>query len=230
MASLAEELLAELEVETVFTIPLFGGIPVAESVVVTWVLMAVLMLLVFFFTRDLRVHQITKRQAMLETFVNFIQNLTAGFVGEEGKQFVPYLSTVLIFIGFANIAGVFGFKPPTKDLNVTAALAIMSILLIEGASFRRKGAKGFLKSFAEPTPVMVPINLMELVTRPLSLCMRLFGNILGAFVIMKLLELFVPAVLPAICGLYFDFFDGFIQAYIFVFLTGQFIREAVEIH
>ena len=75
---------------------------------------------------------------------------------------------------------------------------------------------------------MVPINLMEIVTRPLSLCMRLFGNVLGAFVIMKLLELFVPAVLPAICSLYFDFFDGLIQAYIFVFLTGLFIREAIE--
>ena len=134
-----------------------------------------------------------------------------------------------IVIGFANIAGVFGFKPPTKDVNVTASLAIMSIILIEAASIRRKGPVGFLKSFAHPTPVMVPINLMELVTRPLSLCMRLFGNVLGAFVIMKLVEILLfPLGLPPIFGLYFDFFDGFIQAYIFVFLTGQFIREAIE--
>lgn len=231
MASLAEELMHELEVETVFTIPIFGGIGVSESVVVTWILMAALMLLIFIFTRNLKVHNISKRQAALETFVNFIQNLTTDFVGEEGRSFVPYLSTVLIYIGFANIAGVFGFKPPTKDVNVTAMLAIMSIILIEAASLRRKGPVGFLKSFAQPTPVMVPINLMEIVTRPLSLCMRLFGNILGAFVIMKLVEILIfPAFLPPIFGLYFDFFDGFIQAYIFVFLTGQFIREAIEIH
>lgn len=228
MKSLAEELLAELNVDTAFTIPLFGGIPVAESVVVTWLIMAVFLVLMLVMTRDLRVHNITKRQAALETFVTFIQNLTRSFVGEHGESFVSYLSTILIFVGVANIVGIFGLKPPTKDLNVTAALAIMSIVLVEAASFRSKGAKGFLKSFAQPSPVMVPINLMEIVTRPLSLCMRLFGNVLGAFVIMKLLELFVPAVLPAICSLYFDFFDGLIQAYIFVFLTGLFIREAIE--
>ena len=228
MKSLAEELLAELNVDTAFTIPLFGGIPVAESVVITWLIMAVFLVLMLVMTRDLRVHNITKRQAALETFVTFVQNLTRSFVGEHGESFVSYLSTILIFVGVANIVGIFGLKPPTKDLNVTAALAFMSIALVEAASFRSKGAKGFLKSFAQPSPVMVPINLMEIVTRPLSLCMRLFGNVLGAFVIMKLLELFVPAVLPAICSLYFDFFDGLIQAYIFVFLTGLFIREAIE--
>ncbi len=228
MKSLAEELLAELNVDTAFTIPLFGGIPVAESVVITWLIMAVFLVLMLVMTHDLRVHNITKRQAALETFVTFVQNLTRSFVGEHGESFVSYLSTILIFVGVANIVGIFGLKPPTKDLNVTAALAIMSIVLVEAASFRSKGAKGFLKSFAQPSPVMVPINLMEIVTRPLSLCMRLFGNVLGAFVIMKLLELFVPAVLPAICSLYFDFFDGLIQAYIFVFLTGLFIREAIE--
>ena len=228
MKSLAEELLAELNVDTAFTIPLFGGIPVAESVVITWLIMAVFLVLMLVMTRDLRVHNITKRQAALETFVTFVQNLTRSFVGEHGEGFVSYLSTILIFVGVANIVGIFGLKPPTKDLNVTAALAIMSIVLVEAASFRSKGATGFLKSFAQPSPVMVPINLMEIVTRPLSLCMRLFGNVLGAFVIMKLLELFVPAVLPAICSLYFDFFDGLIQAYIFVFLTGLFIREAIE--
>ena len=228
MKSLAEELLAELNVDTAFTIPLFGGIPVAESVVVTWLIMAVFLVLMLVMTHDLRVHNITKRQAALETFVTFVQNLTRSFVGEHGEGFVSYLSTILIFVGVANIVGIFGLKPPTKDLNVTAALAFMSIALIEAASFRSKGAKGFLKSFAQPSPVMVPINLMEIVTRPLSLCMRLFGNVLGAFVIMKLLELFVPVVAPAICRLYFDFFDGLIQAYIFVFLTGLFIREAIE--
>lgn len=228
MESFAEELMEELTAETVFTIPVFGGIAVAESVVVTWVIMAVFMLLILLLTRNLQVHNISKRQAALETFVTFIQNLTSDFVGEHGACYVPYLSTIIIYIGFANIVGIFGFKPPTKDLNVTAALAIMSIVLIESAAIRSKGGKGFIKSFAKPTPVMIPINIMEIVTRPLSLCMRLFGNILGAFTIMKLVELFIPAVAPAICSLYFDFFDGFIQAYIFVFLTGLFIREAIE--
>ena len=84
MESFAEELMEELTAETVFTIPVFGGIAVAESVVVTWVIMAVFMLLILLLTRNLQVHNISKRQAALETFVTFIQNLTSDFVGEHG--------------------------------------------------------------------------------------------------------------------------------------------------
>lgn len=138
------------------------------------------------------------------------------------------LMTVVIYIGIANIFGVFGFVPPTKDLNCTIGLAITSIFLIEYAGFHKKGLKGFLKSFAEPAPIMLPINILEVVIRPTSLCMRLFGNVLGSYVVMKLLEFICPAVLPIPFSLYFDFFDGFIQAYVFVFLTSLFIKEAIE--
>ena len=151
-----------------------------------------------------------------------------GILGEEGKRYVPYLMSTVIFIGIANIAGVFGFTPPTKDMNVTAALAFMSIVLIEAAGIRQKGAKGWVKSFAEPIPIILPINIMEIFIKPLSLCMRLFGNVLGSFVIMELLKLIVPAVLPAVFSCYFDIFDGLIQAYVFVFLTSLFIKEATE--
>ena len=96
------------------------------------------------------------------------------------------------------------------------------------AGFHKKGLKGFLKSFAEPAPIMLPINILEVVIRPTSLCMRLFGNVLGSYVVMKLLEFICPAVLPIPFSLYFDFFDGFIQAYVFVFLTSLFIKEAIE--
>ena len=75
---------------------------------------------------------------------------------------------------------------------------------------------------------MTPINILEVFIRPLSLCMRLFGNVLGAFVIMELVELVIPVGVPAILSLYFDFFDGLIQAYVFVFLTSLYIAEAVE--
>ena len=65
-----------------------------------------------------------------------------GILGEEGKQYVPYLMSTVIYIGIANIAGVFGFTPPTKDMNVTIALALMSIILIEYAGFHKRGLKG----------------------------------------------------------------------------------------
>jgi F-type H+-transporting ATPase subunit a len=76
--------------------------------------------------------------------------------------------------------------------------------------------------------IVAPINVLEIFIRPLSLCMRLFGNVLGSFVIIELIKLVVPVVAPAVASLYFDVFDGLIQAYVFVFLTSLFIRESIE--
>ena len=203
---------------------MFGGVPIAESVVVTWVIMAVLLVLSLILVRNLKVENPGKKQLLLESGVNFLLN----FFGEEGKRYIPYLMSTVIYIGIANIAGVFGFTPPTKDMNVTIALSLMSIILIEYSGFHKRGLKGFLHSFAEPVPIMLPINILELAIRPTSLCMRLFGNVLGSFVVMKLLEFICPAILPIPFSLYFDICDGFIQAYVFVFLNSLFINEAIE--
>ena len=135
---------------------------------------------------------------------------------------------MLLYIAVANLIGLIGFKPPTKDMGVTAAMAVMSIVLVEVAGIRQKGTKGWLKGFLEPIWIVAPINLLEVFTRPLSLCMRLFGNVLGAFVIMKLIEYILPVGLPVLFSAYFDIFDGLIQAYVFVFLTGLFIKESIE--
>lgn len=218
----------ELNCETVFTIPVFGGIPIGESVVVTWIIMALLVLLSVILTKNLKVLHPGKGQLMLETAVTALHNMVSGMVGENGQRYVPYLMTVLIYIGIANIIGLFGFKPPTKDLTVTIALAVMSIFLIEYAGIHARGAKGWIKSFAEPVAIMTPFNILELVIKPLSLCMRLFGNVLGAFVIMELIKQVIPLAIPVPFSLYFDLFDGLIQAYVFVFLTSLFIKEAIE--
>ena len=186
------------------------------------------MILSLILVRNLSVENPGKKQLLLETGVSFLQDFFMGILGEEGKQYVPYLMSTVIYIGIANIAGVFGFTPPTKDMNVTIALALMSIILIEYAGFHKRGLKGFLKSFAEPVPIMLPINILEIAIRPTSLCMRLFGNVLGSFVVMKLLEFVCPAILPIPFSLYFDFFDGFKQAYVFVFLKTLFIKKEIE--
>lgn len=228
MDALVENLLEELNCETVFTIPFFGGIPVSEAVVVSWIIMGVVILPCIFFVRNLKVEDPGRGQLLLETGVSWLYDFFEDTIGENGRAYIPYLMSVIIYIGFANLIGIFGFKPPTKDINVTAALAIMSIVLIEAAGIRKKGGKGWLKSFAEPMPVVLPINILELFIKPLSLCMRLFGNVLGAFVIMELLKMVVPMVVPAVFSCYFDIFDGLIQAYVFVFLTSLFIKEATE--
>ena len=228
MDEFVEELMEELNCETVFTIPIFGGIKIYESIVVTWIIMAVLVILSILVTRNLKVENPGKGQLLLESCVEGIYNFFLGILGENGKRYIPYLITVASYIGLSNIIGVFGFKPPTKDINVTIALALMSIVLIEASGIKQRGVVGWLKSYKEPTALITPINIMEVFIRPLSLCMRLFGNILGAFVIMELIKLLIPVGLPVVFSLYFDFFDGLIQAYVFVFLTSLFMSEKIE--
>ena len=228
MGNIAESIQQEMTCEPVFTIPIFGGIKVYESVVVTWIIMAVFLALCLILVRNLRVKNPSRKQVFLEFCVNWLYKFVGGMVGEEGSKYVPYLISVLIYIGFSNIIGIFCFKSPTKDSAVTIALALMSIILIEGAALIKKRPKKFLKSFIEPTPIMLPFNILEIGIRPLSLCMRLFGNVLGAFVVMTLIECVVPVVVPVAFSLYFDSFDGLIQAYVFVFLTSLFIKEGIE--
>ncbi|MBR1478713.1 MAG: F0F1 ATP synthase subunit A [Lachnospiraceae bacterium] len=232
MGSLADELLKELEVETVFSFDVGGyHINIFESTVITWCIMAFLLVFCIVLTSGMKVRgQLSRRQIIAETIVTKLDGFVGDMVGEEGHAYVPYLCSVLIYLALANTIGVFGLKPPTKDLNSTIALALMSIILIQVANIRAKKVKGWIKSFAEPIAIVTPINILELVIKPLSLCMRLFGNVLGAFVIMELVKIAmkVPVVVPVVLGAYFDIFDGLIQAYIFVFLTSLFIREVVE--
>ena len=224
MNALTAALKEELNVEMIS----IGGLQIPESVVVSWGIMAFLVICSILLTRNLRVDHITKRQAILETVVTFINDFFVGLLGEKGKRYVPYLISVALYIACSNLIGVFGIKPPTKDLNVTAALAIMSIVLIEYSGIHAKGGKRFVHSLAEPIALMTPMNILEIAIRPTSLCMRLFGNVLGAFVIMELIKLVVPAFVPAIFSLYFDLFDGLIQTYVFVFLTSLFMKETME--
>ncbi|MBR6382309.1 MAG: F0F1 ATP synthase subunit A [Lachnospiraceae bacterium] len=229
MARIADELMEQLTCEVAFTVHIAGHeIGVLESVVVSWVVIGVILILSLILTSNLKLHNISKRQAVAEFLVSKLDGMVSDMLGEEAKEYAPYLVTVLLFIGFSDIIGLFGFKPPTKDLNVTAALALMSIVLVQIAGIRKKKVGGWLKSFKEPVAIVTPINILELAIKPLSLCMRLFGNVVGAFVIMELLKTVVPLVVPAVFSLYFDIFDGILQAYVFVFLTSIYIKEAVE--
>ena len=133
MGNLSEFLMEELNVATAFTIPIFGGIEVAESTVISWVIMAIIVILTLVLTRNMRVEKPGKLQVGVEYTVTALQNLVRGIIGHEGERYVPYLSTVLVFLGISNIFAIFGMKPPTKDLNVTAALALMSIILVQAA-------------------------------------------------------------------------------------------------
>ena len=228
MEGLVDSLMEEMNCNVAFTIPIFGGIDVLESVAVTWIVMAVIMIVSLILVQGLKFRKIRGKQAALESGISFLYDFFEDLLGKDGRAYIPYLITVIIYIGFSNMVGLFGFKPPTKDMNVTITLAVMSIILVEIAGVRKKGVKKWLKSFTEPVPIVTPINILELFIRPLSLCMRLFGNILGAVVVMALIKYLLPVLAPLPFSFYFDIFDGIIQAYVFVFLTSLYIKEAIE--
>lgn len=228
MDGIKEKLMEELDNPTAFTIPIFGGLPVGWSVVITWGIMVVLVMLSILFTRHLKKVP-GKAQLVAEMYVGFINKFTRDTLGEEHwRGFAPYFGTIGLYLGVANMIGLLGITPPTKDLNVTAGLALMSCGLIYGSSFKVKGLGGGLHKFVEPIPLLLPINIMEIAIRPLSLCMRLFGNVLGAFIIMELVKIVIPVVVPMALSMYFDVFDGLIQAVVFVFLTALFTKETIE--
>ena len=134
------------------------------------------------------------------------------------------MGSLFLFLLAGNIIGVlspveikaFGFefmppfvvRPPTRDINVTAALALLSILLTIVCGFIARGAGGWFKRLLHPLPMMLPFNIMEYATRLISLALRLFGNILGGVVLMNLIEGLLPVALPMVLSLYFDFLTG----------------------
>lgn len=190
--------------------------------------MVVLVLLSIIFVRNLKVENPGKVQLVLETGIGWANDFFESIIGKENRRYIPYLITVLLYLGCSNTIALFGFKPPTKDLNVTAALAILSMLLIEGSGIYKNGIKKWMKHFTEPVPLVTPIMIIEIFIRPLSLCMRLFGNMLAGFIVMELLKAIVPLIIPIPVSFYFDIFDGLLQAYVFVFLTALFMKEQME--
>ena len=152
MEQIKEKLLEELQTPTAFTIPIGKGIPITESVVVSWIVMGVLILAALLLTSNLKVENPSKLQVGLEEAVKFLNNFADSSIGKHGAVFASYLGTIALYILLSNIIGIFGLVPPTKDINVTAALAVMSAFLIYGAQFRYRGLRGGLKQFAKPMP------------------------------------------------------------------------------
>lgn len=204
------------------------NIVISEIIVTSWIVMAVIILWAYLSTRKMKLVP-TGLQNSAEIVVETINNFVKGLMGEHHyKDFVPYIGALGLYLVLSNTIGaLFFMKPPTRDFAVPAALAIMTIVLVIGAGIKYKGIKGWLKSLVQPMIIMLPFNLLEYIIKPLSLCMRLFGNILGAYILMHML-IHVPVV-PSIVCFYFDLFDGGLQAFVFTLLTTLYIAEAIEV-
>lgn len=215
--------------EVIWVLNIWGKeVLVTQTVTTTWFIMGILILGAFILTRKLSLVP-GKKQVVAEIVVDGIYNLTSTTMGKKFEKFAPYIGTLLLLIGISNISGLFGFRPPTADLNTTLALALMTFVLIHFTGIRVKGIGGYLKGFLEPMPFLLPLNILGELATPISLSFRLFGNIVGGLIIMTLvytglgkLALIIPAVLHA----YFDLFAGLLQSFIFAMLTMVFVSLA----
>lgn len=204
-----------------------GPVPISQAIVTTWAIMALLVLGAFALTRGLSLHP-TRRQAAMELIVTTMDTQIRETTGAEPAPYRGFIGTLFVFILFANWASLVpGVEPPTAKLETDAALAILVFLSVIWFGVRGAGVLGYLKSFAAPNPIMIPLNMLESVTRVFSMFVRLFGNVMsGVFVIgivASLAGLLVPIPLMAL-----DLLTGLVQAYIFAVLAMVFIAATVE--
>ena len=208
--------------------PLFhlGPVPIATAVVVTWVMMAVLAVGSFLLTRRLSLSP-SKTQAVCELVVDTVDGQIRETMQLEPGPYRAFIGTLFTFIFVANWSSLIpGVQPPTAHLETDAALALLVFAAIIWFGVRAGGISGYLATFATPSIVMVPLNVIESVTRMFSLFVRLFGNVMsGVFVIgivLSLAGLLVPIPLMAL-----DLLIGAVQAYIFAVLAMVFISSAI---
>ncbi len=221
-------------IEVIFNLP-YLNIPITNVVIMSWITMAVLIIWAWVSTRNLKLVPKGKQnvaEIVVETITDFVTNI----IGPDGKKFAPYLGTVALFLAISNTAGALFMSeltggiigPSTRGIAIPVALAIMTILLTIGAGIQKKGLFGFIKSLFKPIFILFPFNVLEFFIKPLSLSMRLFGNILGAYVLMEMILNSIPIVFPSFACLYFDLFDGLLQVFVFVLLSSLYIAEEVK--
>jgi F-type H+-transporting ATPase subunit a len=202
-----------------------GPIPVTTPVVTTWAIMAALALGALLATRRLTVAP-RRGQAVVEILVGAITQQIEEMTRAPAPRLLPLLGTLFIFLVIANLSGAIpGVKAPTAHIETTGALALIVFCSTHYYGIRSRGFFGYLGSFAKPTILMLPLNLVSSVTRTFSLMVRLFGNIMsGEFVIgivLSLAGLFVPVPLMLL-----EILTGLVQAYIFTVLAAVFISAA----
>ncbi|WP_370048154.1 MULTISPECIES: F0F1 ATP synthase subunit A [Salipiger] len=202
-----------------------GPVPISEPVVVTWLIMAGLGLFAFLSTRRLAILP-SRTQTVLELFVTVLDDQIRETMRRDPAPFRPLIGTLLLFVLFANwMSLVPGIEPPTAHIETDAALAVWVFVATIVFGIRGRGLKGYLDTFVEPSWVMMPLNLIEQITRTFSLIIRLFGNVMsGVFVVgivLSLAGLFVPIPLMAL-----ELLTGAVQAYIFAILATVFIGAA----
>ncbi len=232
-----------------FEIPVFGGIPVTETQVNSWIVLALLTVLCIVLTRNLQVRAVTKRQIVAEWIVEKVTGLVRGNMGETFLSFTPFVAAILGLSALSSLLALLGMYPPTADLNTVAGWAILVFVVITFFKIKTSGVLGYMKSFTTPFALFTPFNILSEFSTPVSMAFRHFGNIVSGTVISALVYAALAALstlllgwlpgifgeipflqigLPAILSIYFDLFSSCMQAFIFAMLTMLYIAGATQ--
>ena len=234
-------------------LPILGKLQISETIVVSWIVMLLITGLCIWLTHDLKVENISKRQALAELLVDKANNFVIGNMGERFRYLIPFVAALFATSIVSNLISLVGLRSPTADLSTEAAWAIIVFIMITGQKIKTSGFGGYLKGFTTPIAVMTPFNVLSELATPVSMACRHFGNILSGVVINALiygslavassaLLGLIPGVagdvlakipildvgVPAVLSVYFDWFSGFMQAFIFCMLTTMYIANAAE--
>ncbi|MFR0789312.1 MAG: F0F1 ATP synthase subunit A [Lachnospiraceae bacterium] len=229
-------------------VPLLGELQISETLIVSWIVMALITGVCFWLTRGLKVRDISKKQAAAEWIVETADKFVLGNMGEKFRYLIPFVSALFATSVVSNLISLIGLRSPTADLSTEAAWAAVVFTMITAQKIKTNGVGGYLKGFTTPIPVMTPFNVLSELATPISMACRHFGNILSGVVInaliygalalasRKLLGLIPGAVgnvlsqipvldvgIPAVLSVYFDWFSGVMQAFIFCMLTVMYI-------
>ena len=234
-------------------VPFLGPLRISETMVISWLVMILITGLCIWLTHDLKEENISKRQAVAELIVEKANSFVIGNMGEKFRHMIPFVAALFATSVVSNLISLVGLRSPTADLSTEAAWAVVVFIMITAQKIKTSGFGDYLKGFTTPIPVMTPFNILSELATPVSMACRHFGNILSGVVIngliygalavassalLGLIPGLVGDVLsqipildvgvPAILSVYFDWFSGIMQAFIFCMLTVMYIANAAE--
>jgi F-type H+-transporting ATPase subunit a len=206
-----------------------GFVKLNATIAFTWALMLVLTLGSALLTRKLASgRKLSRGQCLLEIVVTAIAKQIEDVGLKQPEKYLGFLGTLFLFVAAASLCTVVpGFEPPTASLSTTAALALCVFVAVPVFGVANQGLRGYLKSYLEPTLVMLPFNIISELSRTLALAVRLFGNMMSGSMIVAILLTITPFLFPIVMTL-LGLLTGMVQAYIFSILAAVYIAAATR--
>lgn len=207
----------------------WGPLKLNATIVFTWLVMSILVIGSWLITRNIRGSiEMAKGQNMLEVIVTMVMDQIREISDQDPKPYLAFIGSLFLFIALSNAMAIIpGYQTPTGSLSTTAALAILVFLAVPVFGIRQQGVVAYLKQYIQPTPVMLPFNIIGELSRTMALAVRLFGNVMSGGLIAAILLSIIPLFFPIIMQV-LGLLTGFIQAYIFAILAMVYIASATR--